>query len=123
MDGVSARAVRLVVIVVCVGGVAGMIVTSALKHNGAALTFGLITAVAILCLMVATAVTGGVVAPTGSTDVERLAAGVEADVADLLESGADETAVRDLVRDAVRLGRARAAMADRPNARSSSPSP
>jgi hypothetical protein len=108
MTAVSARAVRLVVIVVCIAGVAGMIVTSALKHNGAALTFGLITAVAILCLMVATAVTGGAVAPTVSSDVERLAAGVEADVVDLLEAGADETAIRDLVRDAVRLGRARA---------------
>jgi hypothetical protein len=107
MTTLSARAVRLVVIVVCVGGVAGMIVTSALKHNGAALTFGLITAVAILCLMVATAVTGGAVAPTGTTDVERLAAQVEAEISGLLEAGGDETALRDLVRDAVRLGRAR----------------
>ena len=118
MTAVSARAVRLVVIAVCVGGVAGMIVTSALKHNGAALTFGLITAVAILCLMVATAVTGGAVAPTGTTDAERLAAAVEASVADLLEAGADERAIRDLVRDAVRLGRARATPAPTPAARS-----
>jgi hypothetical protein len=118
VTAVSARAVRLVVIAVCVGGVAGMIVTSALKHNGAALTFGLITAVAILCLMVATAVTGGAVAPTGTTDAERLAAAVEAAVADLLEAGANERALRDLVRDAVRLGRARATPTPTPAGRS-----
>jgi hypothetical protein len=53
----SAGVVRIIVMVVCAAGVAGMIVTSVLGHNGAALTFGLITAVAVLCMMVATAVT------------------------------------------------------------------
>jgi hypothetical protein len=96
------------VIAVCVGGVAGMIVTSVLNHNGAALTFGLITAVAILCLMVATAVTGGMGA-ADAADMERLAASVEESAGALIEAGADEQAVRDLIRHAVRLGRARAA--------------
>jgi hypothetical protein len=105
---VSARAVRLTVIAVCAGGVAGMIVTSALNHNGAALTFGLITAVAILCLMVATAVTGGA-GVSDAADVERLAETVEESAGELIQAGADELAVRDLIRHAVRLGRARAA--------------
>jgi hypothetical protein len=104
---VSARVVRLAVIAVCGGGVAGMIVSSALNHNGAALTFGLITAAAILCLMVATAVTGGAVAADRS-DVDRLAARVEDDAGELIGAGADELAVRDLIRHAVRLGRAQA---------------
>jgi hypothetical protein len=105
---VSARAVRLAVIAVCVAGVAGMIVTSVLNHNGAALTFGLITAVAILCLMVATAVTGGA-GLADAADAERLASSVEESAGELIEAGADEMAVRDLIRHAVRLGRARAA--------------
>ena len=93
------RAIRIVVIVVCVAGVAGMIVTSITNHNGAAITFGLITAVAILCQMVATTVLNEV----GS--VEADGAELEAEVAHLVSGGADEAAVRDLVRHAVRLGR------------------
>jgi hypothetical protein len=47
-------------VVVCAGGIAGMIVSSVLNHNGAAITFGLITAAAVLCSMVATAVAADV---------------------------------------------------------------
>jgi len=112
------RGIRIAVIVVCVAGVAGMIVTSATKHNGAALTFGLITAVAILCQMVATTVinevNGAPPAPLYGTqpppaepvpDVETEAAEVEDRIAGLLAEGIDEAVVRDLVRHAVRLGR------------------
>ena len=53
---ISAGAVRGITIGVCLVGIAGMIVTSALNHNGAAITFGIVTAVAILCSMVATSV-------------------------------------------------------------------
>lgn len=53
------KAVRRIVAVICVVGVAGMIASSAAESSGAALTFGLITAVAVLCSMVATAVTSG----------------------------------------------------------------
>jgi hypothetical protein len=100
---VTARAVRVVVIVLCVGGVAAMIVTTIAGHNGAAMTFGIITAVAILCLMVATAVSAG--PPGGGPDVEKVAVRVEDGVAALVEAGAEERDVRDLVRDAVLLGR------------------
>lgn len=109
------RAIRVTVIVVCVGGIIGMIVTSATNHNGAAVTFGLITAVAILCQMTATTVSneltgapgppvttpGG--APPGASD--REAEDVEERITRLVDGGADEQAVRDLVRQAVRLGR------------------
>ncbi len=106
-------AIRVTVIVVCVAGVAGMIVTSATHHNGAAITFGLVTAVAVLCQMVATTVLneaqGAPGAPLGpgaapsSTDV--YAAQLEDAIEALVAAGADEAAVRDLARRAVRLGR------------------
>jgi hypothetical protein len=67
-------------LVVCAAGIAGMIVTSILNHNGAAVTFGLITAVAVLCSMVAKAM---------AADTERRlgapSAGETEVMADLLE--------------------------------------
>lgn len=96
------RAIRIAVIVVCVGGIAGMIATSITDHNGAAITFGLVTAVAILCQMVATTVANELAAgPAPDTEGALL----EAKVAELVAAGADESVVRDLVRQAVRLGR------------------
>lgn len=59
----SARAVRRIVLAVCVVGIAGMIAGSVADDNDVALAFGLLTAVAVACLMVATAVGGG----TGGT--------------------------------------------------------
>ena len=53
---VTTTAVRRAVIAVCVVGIAGMIAGSVADNNGMALTFGLVTAVAVLCLMVAPAV-------------------------------------------------------------------
>ena len=105
--------IRVAVIAVCVAGVAGMVVASATHHNGAAITFGLATAVAVLCQMVATTVLnearGAPGAPLGPaaapTPVESAAAQVEEAVEALVVAGADEAAVRDLVRRAVRLGR------------------
>jgi hypothetical protein len=111
----SARTVRTVTLVVCGLGIAGMIVTSILNHNGAAITFGLVTAVAVLCSMVAKAVAaeaerrlGG---PVGSAEprlavpAEALAEVVEGQVQAVVAAGADEGAVRQLVGEAVRLGR------------------
>jgi hypothetical protein len=109
---ISARAVRWLAIGVCVAGIAGMIVTSALNHNGAAITFGLVTAVAILCSMVATSVaadtarrTGSNAAPEVDEPSEAMATIVEEQVKGLVATGADENAVRRLVGEAVRLGR------------------
>jgi hypothetical protein len=116
---VSVRAVRLIALWVCAGGIIGMIVSSALNHNGAAITFGIVTAVAILCSMVATSVaadtTRRLKGPaetagqpgTGDADIpaDAVAAIVERQIQELVDQGADETAVRQLVGEAVRLGR------------------
>ena len=85
-------------------GVAGMIVSSIADSNGAALTFGLVTAAAVACLMVATAVAGpgrGVTLPPDELQAQR----VEGLVGQLVAAGAEEPLVRTLVREAVRLGR------------------
>jgi hypothetical protein len=76
-----------------------MIVGSILDSNGAALTFGLVTAVAVVCLIVATAVAG----ETRVVDDDAMV--VEDLVQRLVADGAEEAAVRSLVREASRLGR------------------
>lgn len=89
--------VRRIVIAVCVVGIGGMIAGSIADNNGTAITFGLVTAVAALCLIVVNAVT--------SPPDESVAEDVEARIGRLVAAGADETEVRDLVRQASRLGR------------------
>ena len=92
---------------VCVMGIVGMIVSSINDNNGAALTFGLLTTAAVICLVVATAVTR----PASGTPVgaeERQAALVETLVEELVAGGADEADVRRLVGESVRLGRGQA---------------
>lgn len=102
----SPRAVRWVVLAVCVTGIAGMIASSIADNNGAALTFGLATAVASLCLIVATAVTTPRATGGSAVGPEALGAEVEARVEGLVGQGCEEASVRALVRDAVRLGQA-----------------
>ena len=97
----SPTIIRRVVIAVCVAGIAGMIVSSIADNTGAALTAGLVTAIAVLCLIVATAVTGA----RGVGVSELLANDVEERVESLVADGADEDAVRALVGAAVKLGR------------------
>lgn len=90
---------------VWVGGIVGMIVSSANgNNNGWVATCGVLTALATLVLLSATA----------ATRRERLDVFEEADaerledrVQQLVAQGADEDAVRSLVRDALRLGRGR----------------
>jgi hypothetical protein len=91
-------------------GIPGMIVASINDHTGVAVTFGLVTVGAVLALIAATAVATGRIPPEAGTPVstastEREGAELEAGIQDLVTAGADETAVRDLVRKAVRLGR------------------
>ncbi len=101
------RLLRSVVAVICVGGIVGMIVGSiAGNNNGVVITFGLITAVSVLVLMAVAAATRSAPKVTDESD-EALAAAVEGQIDGLVAAGADETAVRALVGDAVRLGRAR----------------
>jgi hypothetical protein len=102
---VSARAVRLVVLAICAAGIAGMVVGSVADDNAIALVFGLVTATAVTCLIVATAVAGG--AGVDGPDDDDQGRRVEELVAGLVGRGADEAEVRELVREAVRLGRFR----------------
>jgi hypothetical protein len=93
----------------------GMIVSSINDHTGAAVTFGLIGAGAVLALLSATAAVTGRIPPEAAgpapartaAATEREGAELEAGIQDLVAAGADEGAVRDLVRKAVRLGRTR----------------
>jgi hypothetical protein len=94
------RVVRRVVIGVCVVGIGGMIGGSVADNNAVALTFGLVTAAAVACLIVATAVSP----PVARSYDETQAARVEELVGRLVTTGADEAAVRALVKEAVRLG-------------------
>jgi hypothetical protein len=103
---VPLTAIRVVVIGLCAVGIVGMIVASvAGNNNGWVVTFGLVTVVAVLILMAFSAATRSRPAPAGLDDA--VAARVEDGVRRLVEAGADETSVRNLVRDAVRLGRGR----------------
>ena len=107
------RAIRRIVIVVFVIGIGGMIAGSILDNNGFAITFGLITAVAALALVLVTQVSppGSLAKPGSPAESsplvidEALAADLEARIATLVAEGADEVEVRKLVGRAVELGR------------------
>jgi hypothetical protein len=101
-----ARVVRWVVVGVCVVGIAGMIVGSVSDDNATALTFGLVTAAAVVSLMVATAVSPPAAGSAATFD-EVQARRVEELVEGLVAEGAPEERVRELVGEAVRLGRSR----------------
>jgi hypothetical protein len=74
--------------------------------NEVALTFGLLTAAAVACLMVATAVGAGGAGGGGEGPFdEEQARRVEDLVGNLVAGGAEEARVRQLVAEAVRLGR------------------
>jgi uncharacterized membrane protein YfcA len=99
---VQPRIVRRLVLVVFVGGIAGMIAGSIADNNGIAITFGLVTAVAAICLMLVTSVT------TATESVrfdEARAEELEGRIQHLVDGGTDEDELRELVRDAVLLGR------------------
>ncbi len=96
------RTVRRLLVTVCLLGIPGMIATSIADSTGGALTFGLMTAAAVCGLILVTSVTA---APaTGDLLTEAAAERVEAEVAEVVASGADEDSVRRVVRAAVRLG-------------------
>ena len=107
---IGPRGIRRIVIVVFVLGIGGMIAGSILDNNGFAITFGLITAIAALALVLVTQVSppgslakpGKPVAPVID---ERLAADLESRIETLVADGANETEVRKLVGRAIELGR------------------
>ena len=95
------KALRVVVIAVCIAGIGGMVAGSIADNNGAAVTSGLIAAVAVLVLMTATVATRA----TAPRTVEQRAAHLEDRISALVASGASEDEVRALVAEAVRFGR------------------
>ena len=106
----SPRIIRRVVLVIFVLGIGGMIGGSIADNNGIAITFGLITAVAALALVLVTSITPpAALAKPGTVEPpvvdQRLAADLEARIDALVAGGADEAEVRRLVGRAVELGR------------------
>ncbi len=102
---ITPRRIRGFVLVWCAGGIAGMIVTSINDSIDGAITFGLLAAAAVVCLILVTAVAGrDAFAAPGEPDPDH-AAHVERQIAALVRDGVDEARVRRLARDAVALGR------------------
>ena len=95
------RTLKWVVAVCCVASIGAMIAASIADNNGAAVTAGSIGAIAMLCLITANAVTAGT--NQGGAQ-EAMAAELEARVGELVAAGTDESALRSVVRKAVRLG-------------------
>ncbi|MCO5329478.1 MAG: hypothetical protein M9961_05305 [Ilumatobacteraceae bacterium] len=89
--------------VVFVAGIAGIIIASVNGNNaGVVLSIGLAIAMAAIALLTIGAVGGrDRIDVFDEADAERL----EGQVSALVEAGADEGAVRALVRDAMKLGR------------------
>jgi len=99
---VAVARLRLVVIAVCVAAIPTMIVGSVLERNGVALFGGLSAAIAIGCLLVATAVAPGPRPATAEDEAARVESLIEAATV----QGADEATVRALAQASIRLGRA-----------------
>ena len=99
----AVRVIRLVCIMCFVGGIASMIAASIADNNiGAVLTAGSISAIAaIVLLAVSTVATTQRSAEFDDADAEIL----ETNIRRIVDAGANETNVRDLVRRAIELGR------------------
>ena len=102
-DQMSLRALRTVCAAIFVCGIAGLIISSvAGNNNGVVLTVGLATTVAAIALLAASSVVRREqIDAFEEADAERL----ESQVQQLIDAGAPETNVRNLVREAMRLGR------------------
>ena len=103
MTSPAVRTIRISCAVIFVLGIAGMIISSIAGNNvGVVTTIGVTTAIAALVLLIASV----------SSSPVRLDAFDEADaqilerqIVELVKSGANETALRSIVRDATKLGR------------------
>ena len=98
-------------IAVFIGGIAGLIISSiAGNNNGIVLTLGSAIGLAAIVLIVTSTVASSIhgrdrIDVFVEAENERMAERLEAQIHDLVASGADETAVRALVRDVMRLDR------------------
>jgi hypothetical protein len=100
----TARGLRRIVVVVCICAIAGMIVSSIIDNTGAAITFGLVAAAAVVCLILVTATAAPGAFGARVVD-EEAASDVEHRVQALAAAGADEPELRALVRAARRMER------------------
>ena len=99
----SLRVIRIVCITIFVGGIAGMIISSINGNNeGWVVTIGLVSAITAIVLIAVSAATSNRRNPAF---VDADAEVVELRVRALVEAGADEAAVRELVRLSLKLGR------------------
>lgn len=88
---------KVVLRLVAAAGIPGIIAGSIAENDAVAITFGSITAVAALGLILVTAA-------TSTPAADDVGQALEARIARLVAAGADEQEVRGLVGDAVRLG-------------------
>jgi hypothetical protein len=102
---ISPRWIRRIVLVVCALAIAGMIVASITSHNGVAIALGVTAAVAVMSLMLVTAVAGPEAFGTSQAVDEGAAADLERRVDALVANGADEAEVRSLIRAVRRISR------------------
>jgi vacuolar-type H+-ATPase subunit D/Vma8 len=102
---ISPRWIRRIVLVVCALAIAGMIVASITSHNGVAIALGTVAAVAVICLMLVTAVAGPEAFGRTQPVDEAAAADLERRVEVLVANGADEEEVRSLIRAVRRMSR------------------
>jgi len=99
---------RVIAAAVWVLGIVGMIVASANgNNNGWVITCGLFTALASIVLLSVSSTQATTIEVFDEAAAERTASQVEGQINGLVAAGADEQAVRSLVRDASRLGRRR----------------
>jgi hypothetical protein len=95
---VNVRWLRRIVLAVCVLSIATMIVTSITDHVGGAIAAGSVAALAILSLMLVTAVAGPEAFGRPAPIDEAAAADIERRVEALIAAGAEESELRSLIR-------------------------
>ena len=99
----SLRTIRVACAIVFVCGIAGIIVSSINGNNeGWVITIGLTTTLAAVVLIIASTVS---VRERLHVFDDVAAERLESRIADLVARGADETHVREIVREAIDLGR------------------
>lgn len=102
-SSLALRNIRIICSAVFVAGIAGMIITSIAGNNvGLVNTIGGTTAISALVLLVAT-ISSNASRPEvfDQAEAER----IERKIAELVGSGTNENTLRDLVRQAIQLGR------------------
>ena len=98
------KAFRIACAVVFVAGIVTMIVTSIVSNNmGVMVTAGVLTAIAALVLLAVTSATEG--KPFGGITDDIAAERLERRIEALVATGVDETELRGIVRESIKLGR------------------